>query len=340
MTGNGESVTKKLYFLILFMLVVISFANAQAVIAQVQHQKMVELVNQVSIENIRKNISALAKSERFADEQKIQALNHIKSQLESFGYVVKVIEKTIQGKINRNIIAQLEGGGAPDRIFVVGAHYDSVAGSFGADDNASAVAGMLEIARLLKNANLAETVHFVAFDNEENDLLGSKFYAQALKVQGTNVTGMISLEMIAYTCKASGCQLAFADVPDCLDVEPENKKVGDYIGMVVNTDSEKLMEVFANAAHGFVPSLKIVTAKVAGNGSCFKNTRRSDHASFWDLKFPAMMITDTANFRNPNYHKSTDNLETLDLEFAKKVVQAVLAAIMSMSNSVDFNSKK
>ncbi len=316
------------------MLSITFFVKAQDVCAQAQHQKIDELVNQVSVENIKKNISALAKSERFDDEQKTNALNHIKTQLESFGYAVKVIEKTIQGKINRNIVAQLKGELTPNRIFVVGAHYDSVPGSFGADDNASAVAGMLEIARILKKHSRAATVHFVAFDNEENGLLGSKSYGQRLKkAQRASVIGMISLEMIAYTCKISGCQVAFANIKNCLDVNPENEKLGDYIGIVANTGSEKMVEAFTNATQRFVRSLKIVTAKVADKGTCFANTRRSDHASFWDLGFPAMMITDTANFRNPNYHKSTDTPETLDFEFARKVVQAVLAAVVNISDS-------
>ena len=101
---------------------------------------------------------------------------------------------------------------------------------------------------------------------------------------------------------------------------------------VANTSSEQMMVVFENAAKKFVPSLKVVTAKVAENGACFANTRRSDHAAFWDLGFPAMMITDTANFRNPHYHKSTDTPETLDLEFAREVVQAVLATVINQSN--------
>ena len=109
------------------------------------------------------------------NNQKIQALNYIKSQLEGDGYPVRVIEKTIQGRVNRNIVAQLEGKITPNHVIVVGAHYDSVSGSFGADDNASAVAGMLEIARLLKNKNLAATAHFVAFDNEENGQLLPNF---------------------------------------------------------------------------------------------------------------------------------------------------------------------
>jgi len=330
MTVNGGFVTKKIAFLILNMLGLIAFCINQ--IAQDQDQKIIELVNQVRIEHIIKNIKTLAKSERFTDEHKIQAMNVIKSQLENYGYTVKVVEKIVQGKINRNIIAELKGKVTPNRIFIVGAHYDSVAGSFGADDNASAVAGMLEIARLLKDSNLAATVHFVAFDNEENGLLGSKSYAQTLKAQGANIIGMISLEMIAYTCRTSGCQAAFVDVPNCLDVEPGNEKVGDYIGFVANTGSVKMLGEFKKAVKQFVPSLKIVTAIVTDNGACFANTRRSDHASFWDLGFPAMMITDTANFRNPNYHKKTDAAETLDFEFATKVVQAVLSTVIFISN--------
>ena len=144
---------------------------------------------------------------------------------------------------------------------------------------------------------------------------------------------MISLEMIAYTCK--NCQVPFADIPEkqCLDVEPENITVGNFIGIVANSDSADMITVFKNTAASFVSSLNIVSAEVDGNGECFPSTRRSDHASFWDQGYPALMITDTANFRNPNYHKNSDTLDTLDLDFATKVVKATLATIVTTANT-------
>ncbi len=286
------------------------------------------LVNQVSRDNIKNHIRALTqKDSRFTNEEKAYVSKYINNQLESFGYEVQ----SIKTQDTLNLVAELRGTVTSNNIFVVGGHYDTVEDSPGADDNASAVAGMLEIARVLAKTSLVTTVQFVAFDNEEKELLGSGLYVQSLKDQGKEVIGMISLEMIAYTC--GNCQIPFSDIKDCLNVQPEGIATGDFIGIVGNTHSKHMISDFRNAAENYVPALKFVSAEVAGNGSCFASTRRSDHASFWDLNYPAIMITDTANFRNPNYHKETDTLDTLDLEFATQVVKATLATVISTANT-------
>ena len=286
----------------------------------------VDLVSQVNKNNIENHIIALA-GQRYSKKEKNKSANYISKTLESFGYDVQSTEG-----VNKNLVADLKGSITPKQIFIVAAHYDTVKNTPGADDNASGVAGMLEIARLLARTSLASTVRIIAFDNEENGLLGSSQYAKSLNNYGTKVIGMISLEMIAYSCK--NCQTPFSDIPEkqCLDVEPENIKAGNFIGIVANSDSASMVTAFKNTAASFVSLLDIVSAVVRDKGDCFANTRRSDHASFWDQGYPALMITDTANFRNPNYHKSSDTLDTLDLDFAAKVVKATLATIVITAN--------
>ncbi len=286
------------------------------------------LVNQVSKENIKNHILALTqKGSRYTNEEKDYASKYIKNQLDSFGYEVR----SIKTHDNLNLVAELRGSVNPDNIFVLAAHYDTVENSPGADDNASAVAGMLEIARLLAGTSQNATVQLVAFDNEEKGLVGSRLYVESLKKSGKDLIGMISLEMIAYTCK--NCQTPFSDIKGCLNVQPEGITTGDFIAIVANTHSKHMINDFRNAAKKFVPALKLVSAEVTGNGNCFPNTRRSDHASFWDLDYPAIMLTDTTNFRNPNYHTITDTLNTLDMEFATKVVKATLATVIRATNT-------
>lgn len=289
---------------------------------------IVTLVSQVSKENITQHIKAL-EGPRFNEDEKVKAVTYVKTQLENFGYLVQ--HQKI--KDNQNLIAELKGSKFPARAFILGAHYDTVEGSPGADDNASGIAGMLEIARILARTSPSSTIQFVAFDNEERGLRGSHQYAESLKNSGTNVIGMISLEMIAYACHTPGCQLqSFSSQSPCMDVEPESIITGNFIGIVANTYSVSLIDDFRNAASNFVPTLKVVSARVSGNGTCFSHTRRSDHASFWDAGFPSLMVTDTANFRNPNYHAPTDTLSTLNLIFAVDVARATLATIVKTTS--------
>jgi hypothetical protein len=106
--------------------------------------------------------------------------------------------------------------------------------------------------------------------------------------------------------------------------------VGDFLAIVGNTASAALVAAVKGAAKERVPDLKTVALMVPGNGELLPDARRSDHAAFWHYGYPAVMLTDTANFRNPNYHASTDTIETLDLGFMEKVAQTITAAVMHL----------
>jgi Zn-dependent M28 family amino/carboxypeptidase len=281
-----------------------------------------DLVAEVSQANIQAHIVAL-EGERTTTAQMAAAASYVQTQLEGFGYSV-----TSDPILNsENLIAEIPGTLNPNDVFLIGAHFDTVAGSPGADDNASGVAGMLEIARVLADHQFESSVRFVGFALEESGLLGSAQLAPAYSLQGLNVIGMVSLDMIGYTCAA--CQVPFFDAPPCLDVDPEGQTAGTGIGLLTNVDSAALRDDFLAVAPLFVPSLMIGWGEVAGDGSCFPDTRRSDHAAFWDWGFPAIQVTDLANFRNPNYHLSTDTLATLDLPFATDVTRTTLALVAS-----------
>jgi hypothetical protein len=225
-----------------------------------------------------------------------------------------------------NVIAQLDFCPHPSRRFILGAHYDSVAGTVGADDNASAVAVMLEAARRLAalrgRVELDLSVTFVAFALEEPPVyatrfMGSVVYADQLKSEQANIDGMLCLEMVGYTCRQPGCQgypfpLMFMNYP----------KEGNFIGVVGNFAGRDLTRSL-NRAFRRNPELPVVTLTVPFNGWVMPPVRLSDHASFWDRGFKAVMITDSAFYRNPYYHTTEDTLDKLDFGFMAELVESL-----------------
>jgi Zn-dependent M28 family amino/carboxypeptidase len=281
-----------------------------------------DLVGRVSLANLRAHVEALAAAPRASVAAQSAAATYVAAALESYGYAVT--RETVD--TSENVVARLAGTLTPERSFIVGAHFDTVPGSPGADDNASAVAGLLEIARVLAASPGESSIEFVAFGHEEIGLLGSAQHAQAALAAGRALLGMYSLEMIGYTCEGP-CQAPIPDLPGCLDVSTPLLSVGDYLGVVANEASTDLVVDFLAAAARYAPLLPVEWGVVQGMGTCLPDTRRSDHAPFWDRGFPALLVTDTANFRNPNYHSPDDVPSTLDYAFAQQATQAALAAV-------------
>jgi YVTN family beta-propeller protein len=285
-----------------------------------------DLVAQVSEDQLRARLTALP-APRDTVEAQAAAADYIVSELQSYGYTVTQ-DPVLQ---SANLIVHIPGERHPERTFVVGAHFDSEQGCPGADDNGAAVAGILEMARVLAGQHLAASLELVAFAAEEAGLVGSHQYAQEARDALREISGMLSLEMIAYTCTRPGCQFVFPTIPGCLKIDHPMPNVGTFIAGIGNDASHDLLQTFQAAAARYVPQLSVDTGQVAALGSCLPDTRRSDHASFWFQDYPALMITDTANYRNPNYHKPTDTLGTLDLTFATQVTQAALATALRVA---------
>ncbi len=210
---------------------------------------------------------------------------------------------------------------------IIAAHYDTVMGSPGADDNASALAVMLEVARCIRDVPLSREVRFIAFCLEEEDLLGSLAYVSSLRDASHDIAGAIVLECVGYTCAEEDSQRKPTGVPVVVPT------VGDFLAIVGNQASAKLAATVAAAAKERVPDLKTVSLTVPGNGEMLPDTRRSDHAAFWHYGYPAVMLTDTADFRNPHYHRPTDTLDTLNLEFMEQVAQAVTATVIGLAGA-------
>lgn len=208
--------------------------------------------------------------------------------------------------------------------YLVGAHYDTAPGTPGADDNASAVAVMLELARRLADHPLP--LRFVAFTMEEAPAFqtpwqGSRRFCRETRRRGERTAGAIVLEMVGFTAPVQ-------PYPKVLEGRGY-RETGDFIGVVGDRISEAFTDrlVAGMRAAGTVPVESLI---VALRGWALPIARLSDHASFWDRGWPAVMVTDTAFLRNPNYHQPSDTPDTLDHRFLAGVADALEAAIRAL----------
>jgi len=260
-----------------------------------------------------------------------EVAGYIHNRFAAAGLSVHEDPVTYGGATFPNVVGTLTGTVCPDRTFIVGAHYDGVSGSPAADDNASGTAATLEIARALSGQSFQPSIDFVAFSFEENGLVGSRQMAAEAQAADRALVGMLSLDSIGYTCDTPGCQTYPPGTP------PEAPNVGNFILVVGNTASASLLDTLAGAAVSTVPTLPLLPLEVPGNGETGPDVRGSDHAPFWDQGYQALMVTDTPNLRNPNYHRSSDTLSTLDLGFAADVANAAAAAVVA-SVTADFDA--
>lgn len=257
----------------------------------------------------------------------LQALNaaatYVAEQFQAAGLTVSEDTLPSKGRLFRNIVGTLRGITVPEEQVLVVAHYDTKPGTPGADDNASAVAAMIEAGRMLASMRYQRTLQFVGFTLEEYGYLGSRHFARRARREQREILGVLDLEMVGYTSRRQR-------VPPGLRA----RRTGDFIGVVGNRSSRALVEAFVASARRAVPGLPVESLVVTWNGYLLPIVRLSDHASFWDAGFPAVMITDTAFLRNPHYHLSSDTLETLDLPFLTQVTTAVAAAAAGLARPV------
>jgi Zn-dependent M28 family amino/carboxypeptidase len=232
------------------------------------------------------------------------------------------------GKEFHNVVATRDGTDGARPWVVVGAHFDTTPHSPGADDNASGVAAMLEVARLLRAEELGATVQFVGFNLEEIQSVllaqfrvGSLAYARWLKTRGQRVAGALNLEMLGYTGPTQA-------LPVGVRLVKKVPREGNFIAAVGDWNSRELLAVFERAA---TPHMPVVGLAVPLRGWLVPDTRRSDNARFWDEGYPSLMITDTADLRNPHYHRASDTPETLDYGFLARATAAVAAATQELA---------
>ncbi len=255
-----------------------------------------------------------------------RARRYIHQTFEAAGLEVAAPEYVYQGHAVANLIAALPGMADAARYYVVGAHYDTVPTTPGADDNASAVAVMLELARRLPAIELPAPVKLVAFTLEEPPAyttghMGSRVFVRERKAAGDTVLGAVVLEMVGYTSPAQ-------DYPLVLEWAGYPSE-GNFIGIVGNRASRRFGRAVATAFRAN-PGLPVETLFVPFDGHVLPATRLSDHASFWDAGWPALMVTDTAFFRNPNYHLPSDTIDTLDFGFMAQLVESLVLAVAAL----------
>ncbi len=259
-------------------------------------------------------------------ENLTKTAGYIQSFYEDIGIAVHTEPYDYSGFKVANVVAEISSGPQPTRRYLLGAHYDSVSGTVGADDNASAIAVQLETARSLKalidRKDLDLAVTFVSFALEEppaygTRYMGSRVYAKKAREKQEKIDGMICLEMVGYACYKPGCQnypfpLGFFGYP----------KEGNYMGIVGNFKSGDFTQALFKAFQKN-PQLPVIKLRIPFNGRILPAVRLSDHASFWDQGFKGVMITDTAFFRNPHYHRPSDTMEKLDYRFMAELVESL-----------------
>lgn len=279
-------------------------------------------------QELKKDVVYLAKDchPRPAGYQKNQdkAVAYIAQSLAASGAVVTYQPFTADKRTFVNVSAVFPGKSA--KRVIVGAHYDSCGDTPGADDNASGVAGLLALGRMLRGISPQNTIELIAYANEEppyfaTEHMGSAQHARKLYTEQIGVKAMICLEMIGYFSDRENSQSYPA--PGMGALYPDK---GNFIAIVGNWDSVKLARSIQKNMRPFLPTVRLNLPQIKGMCLDF-----SDHRNFWANNMPAVMITDTSFFRNPNYHQRGDLPETLDYRRMARVVRGVHQAVLQLA---------
>lgn len=279
--------------------------------------------------DLREHVTVIATREHNLSQLPMleQAAQYIENAFGRIGYQPVAAQRfTVRGVAVRNIEVELRGSSRPSEIVVIGAHYDSVAGAPGANDNGSGVATMLELARLFYGQQPARTLRFVAFVNEEppytgTDAMGSRQYARRSLERGERIVAMFSLETIGY----------YSDIPGSqhypFPVGLFYPGTGNFVAFVSNLGSRRLLHeaISAFRRHAGVPSEGLAAPAI------IPGVDWSDHASFWEAGYPGVMVTDTALYRYPHYHTARDTPDQLDYERLARLVSGLRTMLSAIA---------
>lgn len=247
---------------------------------------------------------------------------YLASQLEEIGY--KVQRQTYPVGEHQSVNLWAEQKGSRDEIVVLGAHYDSAdSGTPGADDNASGCAAVLELARMFRDHKDGPTLRFVFFANEEppyfhKETMGSLVYARQCQKDGDKIVGMLSLECIGFFSDEAGSQKLPAPLAASYPT------TGNFIAFVSDLGSKALMEKCLTSFR----AAQTMPAEGIAAPTALDGVNWSDHWAFWKCGYPAVMVTDTAIYRNPNYHMTSDTAASLDYEKMAAVVEGVRQVVV------------
>jgi Zn-dependent M28 family amino/carboxypeptidase len=284
-----------------------------------------EVLRGVSPEKLRAYVDMLSFPRHYVAERRanVRARDLLLKLLHNFGYT-----PLLQGTFDNIVVTSSGAGEGP--CLLLGAHYDSVPGTPGADDNASAVAVCLECARLLKAHDIGRSM-IVLFNREEDGLLGSsEFVAHLPNQPAWSVAEAHIFEMVGFCNRAPGSQRMPPGLPGVLA-----PSVGDFLGLLANRHSNAIAEDLITLAASYIPQFSVVALKMYLGIERFfehlhrEHLHRSDHAPFWKAGIPSIMWTDTSEFRNPHYHLASDTPDTLDYDFVSQVTKLALARAIS-----------
>ena len=298
----------------------------------------------LSIDNLMRHVKILSEdigSRSLAEPASLdKTRDYIQTTMDSYGYHIDTQEFSACGVKTANVLACHKDWNPRSPSLLLGAHYDTVSGTPGADDNASGVSVLLETARILSLTSLSRPpeVVFAAFSAEEppafeTSEMGSRVFARSLKEREWDIRGALIMEMVGYFRSEPGSQ----DIPIFLKLRGYPDR-GDFIMVVGIGMSRDLVEEVAAGIERSGDGLPVQTLVVPGSGYLLPEIRLSDNASFWDIGVPAVMITDTSFYRNPHYHRFSDRMQTLDFDAMGKLTMA-LCHIISRGQKPDVRSK-
>jgi hypothetical protein len=308
------------------------------VIADDLHPVLIQrIVNQVDSIKLLENLQFITGiRHRTAGPQHLQEVkDSIYSRFVRYGLQTSIQNFDYNGYNAQNFMGRLPGTTCEDTTYIVDGHFETVSNSPGADDNGTAVAAFLEIARILSGYSFRNTIKFIGFDLEEVGLVGSIRYVTEGIPQYEKIAGVFNFEMIGYYCDEPNCQSipsGFCSLfPEVCDSIAAQQYKGNFITNVANVFSSPLRFKFDSCANLYVPQLRVLSLSTPGNGELTPDLRRSDHTPFWVAGYQALMITDGANYRNYNYHTPGDTIGTLNIQFMTNVVKASLATVAGLA---------
>lgn len=234
-----------------------------------------------------------------------------------------------------NVVGTKDGIGEATKTYVIGAHMDAAKGSPGGDDNATGVAGLLEVMHALSAYEFKHRIVVVGFDLEEIGFMGSQFFVREAVMRKETIAGMINYDMIGTYSERPKTQFippGFDGLfPEVAQMVAKDAYRGNFLICTANTSSEELGRAFRESAKQYVPSLKVASLVALENGEMTPTLAASDHASFWKAGIQALHIGDGGETRNPKLNTPADNLDGLSYQFAGQTVKATLATIAQLA---------
>jgi Zn-dependent M28 family amino/carboxypeptidase len=283
--------------------------------------RVAKILREVSPTNLRAFVEMLAFPRHFSREKRAnrRARDLLLKRARSWGYA-----PSLQGRYDNILITTHPTAEGP--FILLAAHYDSVPGTPGADDNASAVAVCLECARLIKKRELGPAM-IVLFNREEDGLLGSSEFVDDLAARPEWSIGEAHIfEMVGYRDRTPGSQTMPSGLPIL-----GTRDVGDFLALLANRHSNAIAEELLRLAACYIDEPPVAALKIyLGLERAFPHLNRSDHAPFWIAGIPSIMWTDTSEFRNPHYHLASDTPDTLDYGFMSAIARLALARVISL----------